>query len=300
MATLWNKQRKVAFFIFLTFSSLFVSLQLFSVLSSMLGAVMLGFLINKRWLELTVVLAGYIGIVSYVNLVAINVFFPLVFLAMTYLINSLFKNIDKGALFFLVTVVLSLFFLLVVGVMEIKSGYVSQILSATKAEMTQMTEVFKQVMTPKEISEYLAYAQSLLERYHIFFALLQIVFFTFLNLALLPYLFDTLPVTLSESFYKMKIPYYGIWGINFGLILYLFKTGTIAIYGINAVLFFLSIYFIQGLSLFTAFFRKYGIPFYISLLFFTMFLINQAMWLLLSIAGIVDSQFNIKKYLKEA
>jgi len=300
MATLWNNQRKVAFFIFLVFVSIFISIQLFAGLSSMLGAVLLGFLINKKWVEFVVVLAAYIGAVNFADLLGVNAFYPLVFLIVTYLIFSLFKTIDKGTLFFWVTLILSALFLLAMWYMEIKTGYVTQTLNGAKAEIISMSQSLKDVMTQKEMTEYLNYAQRLLERYYIFFALLQVLLFTFLNLLLMPYLFEGLPETFAQSFYKLKIPYYGIWGINIGLIFYMFLKGSLSNYGINAVLFFLAIYFFQGLSLSSAFFKKFSVPFYISAVFITLFLINQAMWLLISIAGIVDSQFNIKKFLKEA
>ncbi|GAB4433202.1 MAG: hypothetical protein OHK0040_03620 [bacterium] len=300
MATLWNDQKKVAAIVFVIFCTLLFSVELFAGLSSLLGAVLLGLLLHKRWINFLVLLAGYMAVITYFEIAGMATLYPVMFVLVTYLIFAMFKNIEKGELFFWVNLSLSLLFILAMFYLERKSGFVTQTINGAKEEIKVMSTVLKEVITEKEFSEFTAFALQLLERYHIFFALLQIVVFTALNFLLLPLIFENLPDAFNQPFYKLSIPYYGIWGLNVGLIVYLFQTGKVAIYGINAVLFFLAIYFFQGLSLSSAFFKKYGVPFYVSLIFFTLFLVNQAMWLLVSIAGIVDSQFNIKKFLKEA
>lgn len=300
MATVWNNQKKVALFVFIILCSVFFSIQLFAGLSSLLGAVLLGLIVTKRWLNFVFVLLLYLAVITYARLLGAAAFYPIVFVLVTYLFFVMFDKIGKGTLFLLVTLILSLLFIVVMVFLEVKTGFVSETIKGAKKEIMDMANVLKDIMTEKELSEFTNFALQLLEKYYIFFALLQIVLFTALNFLLLPYLFDGLTETLAQPFYRLSIPYYGVWGINIGLILYLFQKGTVAVYGINIVLFFLAIYFFQGLSLSAAFFRKYGVPFYVATIFFAMFLINQFMWLFVSIAGIVDAQFNIKKYLKEA
>lgn len=300
MATLWNDKKKVAAIVFVIFCTLFFSVQLFAGLSSLLGALLLGLLLKKRWVNFLVLLIGYLAVITHFGISGIAALYPIMFLIVTYLIFAMFRKIEKGELFFWVNIALSLLFILAMFYLEKKSGFVTQTINGAREEIKAMTSVLKEVMTEKELTEFTSFALQLLERYHIFFALLQIVLFTALNFLLLPLLFENLPDAFNQPFYKLRIPYYGIWGLNVGLIVYLFQTGKVAMYGINAVLFFLAIYFFQGMSLSSAFFKKYGVPFYVSLIFFTLFLVNQAMWLLVSIAGIVDAQFNIKKFLKEA
>lgn len=300
MATTWKDHKRVATFVLVIFVLYFFSEQFFATFSSLLGAVMLGFLLEKKWLPLIFLIVAYLTTVFMGNVQGVVVFFPLCFLLISYLLYGIFKEQEKGTFFFWTTVMLSIFFVGIMVYFEKTEGAVSQILVEAKEEIKGMSTMLKNVMTDKEFNEYMVSTQTILDKFYIFFGLLQVVFLTFLNFAILPYLFQDLPDCFAQPFYRFKIPYYGIWGINIGLIVYIFKNGDVSIYGLNAVLFFLSLYFLQGLSLSAAIFKRFSVPFYVSLIIFVFFLLNQMMWLLISIVGIIDSQFNIKKFLKEA
>ncbi len=299
MATLFDNYKRVALVVAFIFGSFILSSHLFAGLSYFLGAVLLGFLVNKNWLQFSLIFAAYMVVIFFGSVTEISVLYPAIFLIIAYFFLKVFKEIDKGTLFFWVTVTMAVLFASFMFYLEAKTAFMTHILNAAKEEIKDMSMLLKDMMTDKEKKEFITFAVGLLEKYHIFFALLQLVVFTMLNFLIMPHIFGNLPDSLSQEFSKIKIPYYGVWGINMGLILYLFQTGKLAVYGINMVLFFLSIYFFQGLSFSSAFFKRFGVPFYVAMVFFLLFLVNQAMWLVMSIIGIIDSQFNIRKFLKE-
>lgn len=300
MAIKHDNLRNVAYFLVLFFGSFLFLGHIVLSFSALLGAPLLGFLIKRNWVLLGATLITYYGLLTYNNMLSFHALFPLLFGVVAFVFVNIFKKAEKGTVIFFVTITLSLIFAFFMGYLEFSSGFISQIVKEAGDEIVKLSALLKDLMTEKELNDFVIFSQHLLNNYYVFFALVQIVVFVMINFYLLPFLFRGLSPELSEEFYKLKMPYYGVWGINFGLILYLFGNGKLSNYGINAVLFFVSLYFFQGLSLTSAFFKKYEVPFYISIVFMAFFLLNQLMWLLISIAGIVDAQFNIKKFLKEA
>lgn len=300
MSTAWGINRNVAFLLGGIFASFLLSPQLFVGLSFLLGAVLVGLLVEGKWFSFVALTAGYVMLLNVEGVFSGSVIYPILFSLLVFLLWKGTSSQEKGTIFFWVTVIMAILAAFALFLLEKKGGFLTLLIEETKEEIGQMTLSLRGLFTEKELKELSSYAVQLLERYHIFFALLQIVFFNSINFILLPYLFDNLPETFSQPFYRLQIPYYGIWGINIALFFYLFKTGRMALYALNVVLFFMTIYFVQGLSLSLAFFKRYNFPPLFSTALLMIFLMNQAMWFLLSVAGILDAQFNIKKFLKEA
>jgi hypothetical protein len=297
-----HDKRKAVYLILLVVGSYFVSGALFFNLASLLGAVVLGSILKKERLLLSFVLLSFLALLLLNGQLgfSFNLIYPFAFAGVSVLILNIAKDIKKGELIFYVTIGVVALFIGYMALMEMNFGLLTKTVQLAKEEVGTVGNTLKGIMPENEVKEYTSFSNKLIDDYFIFIALIQYVLFTVANVYLMPKIFTDLPVNLLEEFSQLKIPFIGIWGINAGLAIYIFATGKAATWGINVSLFFLSFYFFQGISLSALFFKRFSIPLYVSILFYIFFLANQIMWLLISLAGVADSQFNLKKYLKEA
>ncbi len=273
-------------------------------MSYLLGGLMLGFLFNgrKEIVSLILILCILVLMLNERIAVTFNLFYPFLFAGSILLLMKTRENISKGNLFFLSTILISAFFIVYMSILEIKMGLITKTIEETIEYATETSNsLFKGIMDEKGLKEYQEFSKNLIKHYHPFLALLQFVIFGFLNLYLVLKLFKNLPDNLTEPFSKISISFSGVWFINLGMLAYLLSDeAVISTAGMNLALYFLSFYFFQGIATSNQFFTRFGIPLYVAFFFYFFFLANHIMWFLISLIGILDVQFDIKKRLKEA
>ncbi len=298
------KSRKGVFLLFFIFISYFISQTLFLTLSYLLGGLIVGFALNGRKDIVSLILLLCILVLMLNEQIAVtfNLFYPFIFSGSIILLLKTRENISKGNLFFISTLLVSLFFVVYMSILEIKMGLITKTIeeTITFAKETS-TSIFKGIMDEKGLKEYQEFSSNLIKHYHPFLALLQFIIFGFLNLYLVLKIFNNLPQNLAEPFSKISINFSGVWFINLGMLAYILSEDTmISLAGMNVALYFLAFYFFQGIATANQFFAKFGIPMYVAFFFYFFFLANHIMWFLISLIGILDVQFDIKKRLKEA
>lgn len=264
----------------------------------------MGFIVNGKKFLVTITLLMSILVLMMNERIAVsfNLIYPFLFAGSVLLIMKTFSNIEKGDIFLLSTIVVSLFFIVYMSILEVKMGLITKTVNEALLEVNDIsTRVLKGVMDEKGLKDYQDFSKSLIKNYYPFLALLQFIVFGFVNLYLILKMFPDLPNNLSDPFSNISINFFGVWLINLGILLFiLFHDVKIGIIGINLVLYFLAFYFFQGIATSNQFFAKFGIPLYVAVFFYIFFLANHIMWFLISLIGILDVQFDIKKRLKEA
>ncbi len=295
------KLQKAWFFVLIVVGLYFISEEAFVTIYPLLGFLFLGFMLNKDNKY-----AGFFMLLSLIPVfvdnelaLSFSVYYPFLFVVLSLLLRDYgFSN--KGSLFLWLSVLITLFFLGYLIVMERHIGLYTQIIKGFKNEITQLSSSLKSESHNEELESYYNIIKNIIANYAPFLITFQFILYNLLNLYLLSMFFNQLQPPFSEKFGSMHVPIWGIWGINVGLVLYLFFENTLSNYGMNMVLFFLAIYFFQGLSLSTLFFKINKIPTFIAIFFIFVLLLNQVIWLFVSIIGILDTYFNFKKHFKEA
>lgn len=295
--------KKAVYLVFFVFGSYLISSALFLNLVLLLGAAIFGFFLKGARFTAGVIFLCFAALLLLDARLgfSFSLIYPFVFSGVAVLVLQISKEIKKGDLIFFTTLAVAVLFVAYMLVMEAKFGLFTAAVNQAKEEVVVIGDALKSFMPENDVKEYASFGAKLIDDYFIFLALIQYVFFCFINFYLLPRIFTGIPPNLGEEFSQLKMPFAGVWGVNAGLAVYLFVEGKAAMWGINIALFFLLFYFLQGISLSALFFKRYGVPVYAMVFFYLFFLANQIMWLLISFAGIIDVWFNLKKYLlKEA
>ncbi len=296
--------KKILFLIFVIFGAYFFASIAFVSLSYLLGGIILGSVVNGRKVFLFLSL-GLTLLVLYMNeqmVLVFNLFYPYVYAGVVWLIYKKLENVSKGDIFLLSTIIVSIFFVFYMAILEIKMGLITKTVNEAFLEVDNISEkVLKSYMDEKALLDYQEFSKSLIKRFYPFLALLQFVIFGVINLYMVLKLFPNMPERLAEPFSSINISFFGVWIVNLGIILYiLFGEVGLGLIGMNLALYFLSFYFFQGVATTNTFFSAFGIPVFVSLFFYFFFLTNHIMWFLISLIGVLDVKFNIKKRLKEA
>jgi len=295
------KLQKAWVFVLIVVGLYFISEEAFVAIYPLLGFLFLGFMLNKDYKY-----AGFFMLLSLIPVFVDNelalsftIYYPFLFVVLSLVIREYgFSN--KGSLFLLLSILVNVLFLGYLIVMENHIGLFTQIIKSFKDEITHLSSSLKSEGRNEELKSYYYIIKNIITNYAPFLITFQFILYNLLNLYLLSMFFEQLQPPFCERFSSMHVPIWGIWGINVGLILYLFFENPLSNYGINMVLFFLAIYFFQGLSLSTLFFKINKIPTFIAIFFVFVLLLNQVIWLFVSIIGILDTYFNFKKHFKEA
>ncbi|MCX7991609.1 MAG: YybS family protein [Proteobacteria bacterium] len=296
--------RKIIFLLFIIFGSFFVSPTLYVTLSYLLGGILLGSLVKGRRVFLVISLA-FSGVILFMNdqmVFAFNLFYPYVFAGVVWLIYRYLENVNKGDIFMLSTIIVSIFFVFFMAFLEKKTGLISNTIAEAFSEVDNISgNILKGVMDEKAVKEYQEFSKSLIKKYYPFLALLQFIIFGFVNLYIVTKLFPDIPPRLAEPFSNINISFFGVWLVNLGILLFIiFGEKGLGLIGINLALYFLAFYFFQGIATTNLFFARFGIPLFVAFFFYFFFLANHIMWFLISFIGVLDVKFDIKKRLKEA
>lgn len=296
--------RKLFLVILIIFGAYLVSPTLYVSFNYLLGGILLGSIANGK--KLFIVLAlGLSFIILFMNeqmAFAFNLFYPYIFAGVVWLIYRYLENINKGDIFLLSTIIVSVFFVFYMVLLEKKIGLVTKTVEEAFLEVDSVSSsILKGVMDEKAIKDYQDFSKSLIKKYYPFLALLQFIIFGFVNLYIVTKLFPNIPERLAESFSSINISFFGVWIVNLGILLFIiFGENGLGLIGINLALYFLAFYFFQGIATTNVFFSKFGIPLFVALFFYFFFLANHIMWFLISFIGVLDVKFDIKKRLKEA
>lgn len=293
--------RKAWVFVLAILGLFFISETAFVNFYPLLGSLFVGFLLKRDYDY-----AGFFMLLSLVPVfvdhelaLSFTIYYPFLFVILVLMFRDYGMN-NKGEFFLALSVGIGVIFLVYLLFMEKQIGLFSKMIGVFKIELSSLGTQLKGNYPSDEVQSYYSLLKEIVEKYSLFLITLQFVIYNILNLYILSILFKDLLPPFSERFGSMQIPIWGLWGINFGLILYLFFELPYSNYGINIVLFFLSIYFFQGLSLSVLFFKLNKIPAFIMFFFIFLLLLNQVIWLFISIIGILDTYFNFKKHFKEA
>lgn len=297
-----NVNFKAGIFVLIVIASFFISESLFINIYPLTGAVFLGLLLNKNFITTGIFMVIALIPVIFDNELAMSfaIYYPFLFAFFALLLDMLnMKN--KGNLIFYITMAIMIIFAGYMLVMEKELKLFSNTIAAVNAEVNAVGQQFKEISSEENFRDYVNFVKSITNTYAPFLFVFQYVFYNVINMYILSLFFKNMPVPFSEKFSFLQIPLVAVWGINIGLIAYLFTEEPLKTWGLNFILFFLSLYFFQGLSLLTLFCKANGIPVFFLVFFIVVLLANQAMWLLISIVGVLDTLFNFKKYLiKEA
>ncbi len=107
------------------------------------------------------------------------------------------------------------------------------------------------------------------------------------------------------NFKMLQIPWFFSWGYLFGLAAILFHkwfgvySETVSMVGMNLLIVFGIIFFVQGLAIVFYFFEKYKLSFPVKILFFLLTLFIQVMFQGLTWLGLFDTWFNYRKVSQE-
>jgi len=295
------KLRKAWVFVLIVLGLYFVSEETFVTFYPLLGFLFLGFMLRKDYKY-----AGFLMLLSLIPVfvdnelaLSFSIYYPFLFVAISLFIKEYgFSN--KGSLFLWLSILITLIFLAYLIFMDNHIGLYSQIIKGFKNDIIQLSSSLRSEGKNEELQSYYNIVKNIITNYAPFLITFQFILYNILNLYLLSMFFENLQPPFCERFGSMHVPIWGIWGINVGLVLYLFFEYPLSNYGMNMVLFFLAIYFFQGLSLSTLFFKINKIPTFIAIFFVFVLLLNQVIWLFVSIIGILDTYFNFKKHFKEA
>lgn len=293
--------KKTWFFVLSVLAIYFVSESAFITLFPLLGSVYLGLMLRRDYDY-----AGFFMLVSLIPVfvdnelsLSFSIFYPFLFVILTLMLRDKMVN-NKGNIFLILSMTIAGLFYIYLLFMEKKIGLYTQMKTAFNIELKAINEQLKNVTNAEDVKDYFGTIKHIIDNYTPFIITFQFVLYNIINLYLVSILFKDLHPPFCERFGSMQVPFWGVWGINVGLIMVLFLEETFSKIGLNIVLFFLSIYFFQGLSLSTLFFKINKIPTFLVFLFLLLLLMNQVIWLLVSIIGILDTYFNFKKHFKEA
>lgn len=293
--------KKAWVFVLLVLALSFVSESVFITLFPLLGAIFLGFMLRKDY-----EFAGFFMLVSLIPVfvdnelaLSFSILYPFLFVILGIVLRDRMVN-NKGSMLLVMSIITAILFLIYLIFMEKKIGLYTQMKTAFNLELRSFSEQFKNVADSEDVKDYFGTIRHIIDNYSPFIITFQFVLYNIINLYLVSLFFKDLQPPFCERFGSMQVPFWGVWGINLGLIMVLFFDEPFTKLGVNIALFFLSIYFFQGLSLSTLFFKINKIPTFLIFLFLLLLLMNQVIWLLVSIIGILDTYFNFKKHFKEA
>lgn len=293
--------KKTWFSVLFVIGFYFVSEYFFVTLFPLLGSVFLGLMLRKDYEY-----AGFFMLVALIPVIidrelalSFSVYYPFLFVILGLIFRD--KMIDnKGVIFLYTSIIIAGVFFIYLFFMEKEIGLYTQIKSAFNIELKSVSEQIKNVSNSDDVQDYFGTIKNVINNYSLFLIAFQFVLYNVLNLYLVSLFFKDLLPPFSEKFGHMQVPFWGVWGINLGLIMVLFLDDYFSKIGVNIILFFLSIYFFQGLSVSTLFFKINKIPAFLIFLFLLLLLMNQVIWFLISVIGILDTYFNFKKHFKEA
>lgn len=101
------------------------------------------------------------------------------------------------------------------------------------------------------------------------------------------------------SFRSFHLPDQMVWAIILGGVLLFTSTGWLKAVGLNLLLVFGSLFFIQGLSVLTTFFSKWSVPQLVRILILFFLIIQAYGFLLLALLGIAEIWANFRKPVEE-
>ncbi len=296
-----DKLKKTWFAVLFVVVLYFVSEYVFISLFPLLGSVFLGLMLRKNYEY-----AGFFMLVALIPVfidrelaLSFSIYYPLLFV----ILGLIFRDrmvYNKGTIFLYTSIIISGLFFIYLMFMEKKIGLYTQIKTAFNMEMKSVSEQLSNFTSSEDVQDYFSTIRHVINNYSPFLIAFQFVLYNILNLYIMSSLFKDLLPPFSERFGQMQVPFWGVWGINIGLIMVLFFDNFLSKIGANTILFFLSLYFFQGLSLSTLFFKINKIPAFLMFLFLLLLLMNHVIWFLISIIGILDTYFNFKKHFKEA
>lgn len=98
-----------------------------------------------------------------------------------------------------------------------------------------------------------------------------------------------------EHLNTWKAPEYLVWvTIGLGILLFVPHTG-IKLFGLNAILMLMLVYFFQGIAIVSFFFKRKGFPLILRLFFYCIITIQTIFLLIVVLLGFFDTWFNFRK-----
>nr|MBF0222119.1 DUF2232 domain-containing protein [Desulfobulbaceae bacterium] len=135
----------------------------------------------------------------------------------------------------------------------------------------------------------------------IFPGILAVIVFgtVFINMTLANGLLTSRNCPSWPSFRHFKLPDHFVWPVILGGVLLFTSTGWLKAAGLNLLLVFGSLFFIQGLSVLITFFSKWSVPKLVRILILFFLIIQAYGFLLLALLGIAEIWANFRKPVDE-